>query len=162
MVDQDRQTYIQIVESENLLNNRYKYIKRMDDNGGNGYFSLMFTAKDLKTGGNNVALKFFDPSKFSDSDRLRRFEREAEMLLELKDERMVINCVGGGIEYLEKKLVDANTGIKFPTLKLPFIALELADYSLEDVIYSKDKGHRPIMSLYLFKEVTKCSGSKIR
>ena len=134
MNDPNRLKYLQIIESEKLLNNRFKSIKRIDPAGGNGYFSLMFTSVDIQND-EKVALKFFDPSKLSDSERRKRFEREAEMLMALEKEPMVIRCINGGLQFLPKTLVDSNTGLEI-AIDFPFIALELAECSVEDLIYS--------------------------
>ena len=152
MNDQGRLKYLKIIESEKILNNRFTSIKRMGKDGANGCFSLMLTAKDIQEG-SRVALKFFDPTKFSNSDRQKRFEREAEMLVVLKNEPMVINCIGGGLQFLTKTLIDPNSGLEFPPLELPYIVLELAEYSAEDLIYSKKNDALAI--LFIFKEMTK-------
>jgi len=71
-----RERYLQIVESESLLNGRFSNPRRIDGRGGGGCFSLLFTAQDERTG-NRVALKFYDPTKYHDSGRVLRFQREA-------------------------------------------------------------------------------------
>ncbi len=104
MTDANRLKYLKIIESEDILNNRYKSIKRMGANGGNGAFSLMFTADDINTG-NKVALKFFDPSKFNESDRYKRFEREAEMFVVRGQEQYGLGNVLRETHSAERDLV---------------------------------------------------------
>ena len=135
MDDDARLQNIKIIESEKIIIKRFSDIKRLGRNGGNGNFSIMFTAKDQETG-SNVALKFYDPVKMDNTDRYERFKREAEMLLFFKNEPMVLNCVTDGICFLKKTFIDSKTHFKFDQ-KFPFIPLELADHSIEDLIYAK-------------------------
>lgn len=145
-----RQSLLEIVESEKIIGGRFTNIKRIDPNGGNGYFSLMFCAHDNKTG-EKVALKFFDPTKYNEAERLERFHREAQMLEKLRPETYVITCVSG-LDRLERELVDAKTSILLP-LSFEYFALELADASMEHYIYS-DKIDA-LTSLLYFKEMIK-------
>jgi serine/threonine protein kinase len=142
---------IKIIESETIIIDRFSNIKRLGKNGGNGNFSIMFTAKDQQTG-DNVALKFYDPAKMDNADRYKRFERETDMLLFFKDEPMVLNCFSNGVCFLEKTFIDSKTKFKFRQ-KFPFIPLELADHSIEDLIYAKKTD--ALRLLYAFKEITK-------
>lgn len=151
-MDEDaRLQYIKIIESEKIIIKRFSDIKRFGKSGGNGNFSIMFTAKDQVTG-SNVALKFYDPAKMDNTDRYERFKREAEMLSFFEDEPMVLNCVTDGICFLEKTFIDSKTYFKFDQ-KFPFISLELADHSIEDLIYAKKPD--ALSLLYAFKEITK-------
>jgi serine/threonine protein kinase len=151
MDDGARIQNLKIIESEKIIIDRFSDIKGLGKNGGNGNFSIMFTAKDQQTG-DNVALKFYDPAKMDNTDRYERFKREAEMLLFFKDEPMVLKCVSDGICFLEKTFIDSKTKYKF-NQKFPFIPLELADHSIEDLIYAKKTD--TLSLLYAFKEITK-------
>ena len=42
-----REQYLQLIESANAIDDRFIDIRRIDANGGKGFFSLLFTAKDL-------------------------------------------------------------------------------------------------------------------
>jgi serine/threonine protein kinase len=142
-----RERFLQIVESENLLNGRFSSPKRIDERGGNGCFSLLFIAQDERTG-KRVALKFYDPTRQHDLSRVLRFEREAEILKILRDEPCVVNCVDG-LCLLKREMVDSQSGISIP-ITLQFMALDLGDCNLEDVIYSGKTD--PLSSLLYFKE----------
>ena len=145
-----REAYLKIVESETLVNGRFRDVKRIGDDGGNGYFSLIFTGIDVTTD-KQVALKFFDPTHNADVERLRRFEREASMLLTLREEPYVIDLVDGP-STLSKDLIDPTSGLHFP-FKLNYFVMELADSSLEDFIFSMNPD--PLTSLLCFKEMIK-------
>ena len=145
-----RDKFLQIIESESIIEGRFQKIERIDINGGNGCFSLMLKAYDSETK-KNVALKFYDPTKTHYPERVQRFHREAQILKILEDEPYVINCLDG-ICKLEKKMIDSTSGIEIP-ITLQFIPMDLADSSLEDLIYTEDPG--PLDCLFFFKEMTK-------
>lgn len=146
----NRQNNLALIESEKIINARFTDVKRIDTNGGNGYFSLLFRAHDLRTG-KDVALKFFDPTKNFDTERLSRFQREAEMLKVLESEPYVLDCVDG-LSILNKTIVDAQTGVKF-LFQFQYIPLALADCSVEDFVYSQNP--EPLTILTCFKEMFK-------
>ncbi len=146
-----RQPYLQAIESETLLDGRFSNIIRIDHNGGNGHFSLLFIADDQDTG-EKVALKFFDPTRY-DADRVARFEREGDILSRFIDEPYVINCVNGGVKVFNKTVVDQASGLQIP-LPLKYIAMELATSSVEDFIYGSTPPP-PLMLLKCFKEMVK-------
>ena len=128
-----REPFLQIIESEPLIDNRFSNIARIDQNGGNGFFSLLFSATDELTG-NKVAIKFYDPLKSTDTDKVERFKREGEMLVKFADEPFVINSIGN-VRTIIKNLIDQNTKITMP-MPLQFIAMEFANSSIEDFIYN--------------------------
>ena len=147
-----RKKYLSIIESENLIGDRFAKVRRIDENGGNGYFSLVFTAKDLQSG-DKVALKFYDPVENSNWDRLERFKREEEMLRILDSEPLVINSVNEGVNTLIRPMIDPISGIEIP-LSLHYFAMEFAnDGNVEDYIYSKK--FDAISMLLHFKEMVK-------
>ena len=146
-----RSKFLELIESENLLADRFRDIRRIDQKGGDGYFSLMFFAKDIKSG-EEVALKFFDPLKTHQVDRLKRFQREAEMLHLLADEPYVIDGFSPGINILHKLMEDTVTKIKLP-LQLQYIAMKKADINVESFIDKNDPP--PINMIELFKEMYK-------
>ena len=146
-----REKYLQLIESEKIIDSRFTKIRRIDANGGKGFFSFVFVAKDLKSN-KNVALKFFDPLKISFVDRLERFKREAEMLVTLEDEPLVINCIDGGIRTLNKTVEDKESGITIP-IQFQFFAMEKADLSVEAFIDRKNLD--AITILTIFKEMIK-------
>jgi len=152
MVDRQKQNFIKLIESERELDNRFTAIKSIDDEGGSGFFSIVFTADDKKTG-EKVVLKFFDPAKSGSIDRIERFEREAKILFQLKDEPSIINIIGTGIRYLPKELEDTSTGIRI-NLQCKYIALELADLNIASFIYAPGDIDA-LTNLYVFRELIK-------
>lgn len=151
MICHEREPYLRIIESESDLDGRFESIKRIGISGGVGNFSLLFSAYDKKNR-KRVALKFYDPNQHFNDDRVKRFKREASMLVALRDEPLVVNCVGGGLKLLNKTFVDPGTGITFP-LSLHYFALERADLNIFEYIYKLDP--EPLSLLVTFKEMVK-------
>jgi len=145
-----RKRFLEIIESENTINGRFTDIKRLTQIGGNGYFSLLLTGTDRETK-QRIALKFFDPTKLSQVDRLKRFDREIEMLRYFDDEEYVLGLVAGPCE-LNRTIVDKTTGIQIP-MPFKFCVTELASGSVADLIYSNN--FDPNMSVFTFKEMIK-------
>ncbi|MHA1629744.1 MAG: serine/threonine protein kinase [Candidatus Heimdallarchaeota archaeon] len=146
-----RQGYLQLIEREGIINNRYSNVRRIDLNGGNGHFSLLFKAFDTLAG-RDIALKFFDPQKISDYDRVQRFHREAEMLDHLSPDPYVINRVDG-LCTLGIRMINPATGDEIPYPPFIYFAMELADSNVEDLIYKRNPDALSIL-LY-FKEMLK-------
>ena len=145
-----RQAYIKLIESESLLNNRYKNIKAIDANGGAGYFSIVFKAHAIDIN-SKVILKFFDPMRIGEAERVKRFHREADLLRELGDEDSVIGYIEGVSTY--NCLVQSpSTGATIP-FPMQYIAMDLADSNLEEFIYNGNL--KPIDKLLIFKEIVK-------
>ena len=146
-----RKPYLSLIENEKVIEDRFTNVRRIDEKGGNGYFSLVLTADDLKTG-KKVALKFFDPIEQGNSDRLDRFEREEQMLKLLANEPLVINTVGNGIGTLTKELEVPISRLKIP-IRLRYFTMELADGNLENCIYLKK--NNALTLLIYFKDMIK-------
>ncbi|MGA7579151.1 MAG: serine/threonine-protein kinase [Desulfobaccales bacterium] len=145
-----REQFLKLVESVPIINDRFTDLNRIGPQGGNGFFSMIFTSIDNTTG-KKVALKFYDPHHNTDPDRIKRFEREAEMLLKLKAEPYVIDFVDGP-SILIKDLIDPLNGLHFP-VEFKFFAMELADHSVEYLLCKMDPD--PMTSLLCFKEMIK-------
>lgn len=143
-----KKAHLSLIEAQEIIADRFTNIRRLDESGGNGYFSLVFYASDNKTG-KEVVLKFFDPAHSGDTDRLNRFRREGEILVSLKGQPNVIECVDG-IQKLSVELSFGN--IKVP-YQYEYIPLEKASESLEDFIYGGKKS--AIKCLQYFKEMCK-------
>jgi len=149
--DNIRENFLQLIENEAIINDRFVKVKRIDVNGGDGHFSMVFTAID-KQFDKKVVLKFFDPLQNGNIDRLKRFRREAEMLSILSDEPYVINSIIDGVGRLNKIMVDTGSKIQIPWA-FEYIAMEKADFNIEDFIDRKNPD--PIEILTLFKEMFK-------
>ena len=147
---ENRDPFLKIIESEKLIGDRFRNPTRIDPNGGNGHFSLLLKVYDIKTG-KHVALKFYDPAKFSLTDRVIRFRREAEMLSLLESEPYVINLIEGLSEF-PCPIIHQQTGIKVPLMMIYF-AIDWADSNIEQIIYSEKLS--ALDSLLLFKEMMK-------
>lgn len=145
-----RDKYLQIIESIDVIERRFQKVERIDSNGGNGAFSLLFSAYDLQTG-KKVALKFYDPNKDHDWERVQRFHREADVLKTLEDEPYVINCLDG-VCTVQRTMIESSSRIELP-ITLKFIPMALAEYSVEEFIYMRNPS--PLDYLLFFKEMMK-------
>jgi len=145
-----RERYLQIIESIAAIEGRFQKVERIDSNGGNGVFSLLFKAYDLQTG-KKVALKFYDPNKNHYWERVQRFHREADVLKILEDEPYVINCLAG-VCTIQRTMIESTSRIEVP-ITFQFIPVALADYSIEEFIYMRDPS--PLSCLLFFKEMMK-------
>jgi len=133
----ERRNYIKLIESEEMIHNRFKNIRAININGGDGYFSIVFVAYDIDCK-NEVILKFFDPQKISYKDRLNRFYREADLLKKLISEERIIGFIDGVNEhnvYVNKKGFEEE--FEFP-FRFLYYAMELADSDLYNVIYNNN------------------------
>jgi len=144
----NRQTYLQLIESEGILNGRFSNVRRIDHQGGNGNFSLMFYACDDHTK-KNVVLKFFNPDCNTNIDRQQRFQREGQILNLLKGQPNILQAYDD-ISILTVNLSHPNGTIPF---QFQFIPLEEALGSMEQFIYGTDIN--PIQCLLHFKEMCK-------
>lgn len=144
----NRNAFLDIIESQQKINQRFSSIKRIDSNGGNGTFSLVFSAWDeIKK--EEAILKFFNPAYNNNIDRLKRFHREGEVLVRLKGRPNIVKCIDGVCE-LPIPLTFGNTTILYNFLYIP---LEKAISSFEEII---SKGNlSPEKCLLYFKEMCK-------
>jgi len=76
-----------VLQSQILLNNRYKLQERI----GSGGFSVVWKALDTHKGDAQVAIKVFLPDKGMDTEGLSVFKDEYELTLSLNDGRLVKN-----------------------------------------------------------------------
>ena len=69
-MENPNEIFIKLIESQEIISDRYKNIRRIDPNAGDGFFSLVFTADDSSAKkGRKVALKFFNPLHSTDQYR---------------------------------------------------------------------------------------------
>ena len=113
-----------------MLGERFSQIVRMGTLGGNGQFSLMFTATDTRTG-QKIALKFFHPEKRNDPYRFASFKREDELLQSLQDDPAIIDSVCGIDEFIDG--FDTGFGVRF-SVPFAYYAMELAASDLAAVL----------------------------
>jgi hypothetical protein len=66
--DDQRETLLRTIESRPELRGRFSDIRRLGTCGGDGYFSLIATARDSQSG-DRVVLKFFHPDHLRDQYR---------------------------------------------------------------------------------------------
>lgn len=143
--NQNRETWIKLIENQPLIENRYSKIKRLTENAGEGNFSLMFTAFDNFTS-QKVALKFFNPTQLGNVYRVECFEREVKILQMFRDQPNILQIINGKGNIM----LDIGRGL---TLPLQFFAAELAQGSLEDYIYSSKTS--ATQNLLFFREACK-------
>lgn len=135
--------YLRLIESQNPLGGRYTSVSRIGPGGGNGTFSLVFSAYDQQTS-SSVALKFFDPLKSTQTYRQESFRREAELLQRLAGQADILEMVEGLTE-IELPLNIPGTG-PLP-ISLMYHATPLAESDLELHIYT---GSRDLTQLLIY------------
>lgn len=144
----DVEPYLQLIENQKRINDRYVNIKRIDPQGGNGFFSLVFNAFDEITQ-KDIILKFYNPLRLSYPDRLQRFHREGEVLKTLIGHQNILQCIDG-VCSLPIQFISSGIAINQEYF---FIPTEKAKASIEQLIYSSYL--TPLDSLYCFKEMCK-------
>jgi len=146
----NRDTYLRLIEQESIIANRFKNVRRIDQVGGGGQFSLVFTADDIfeKPNG-SVVLKFFNPDR-SDDYREKCFRREASILEEFSDQKNILKLISG---YERIDLNVRTVAGDIVPLKLKFYACEKAKRSVKDYLYSDDNNMR--RNIIYFREMCK-------
>ena len=100
MNDLNREAYLQSVEKRPLLDGRFEKPTRLGASGGNGNFSLLFTADDRNTK-SEIVLKFFHPDERHDAYRWGCFDREARILQKLSGQKGIIELIAPRGEFIE-------------------------------------------------------------
>jgi serine/threonine protein kinase len=134
MADQFRDACLQIVESRGIIDGRFTEIHRIGTSGGNGCFSLVFSAYDGQTK-RQVALKFYRPDKLGESYRWESFRREAQLLEELAGQQDIVDWVAP-LSSFQETMTSAQ-GVPFP-ISFSYYAMELAMTDMEVAIASAD------------------------
>ncbi len=146
------EVFLRIIESQKIINNRFYDIRRINQEGGNGNFSLVFLAKDKTLRKNkDVVLKFFNPTRASvlGDYRQKCFEREAKILYRLKNQRNILPIL--------QKLRNLEIELDYEHNKIPiqlnYYVTHKAKCSIGDYIYSED--WNLIRSIRYFREICK-------
>ena len=96
-----RRSLISIIEQQSAtdgINGRYHNVSRLDDDAGQGHFSLVFKADD-NSSGKQVVLKFFNPL-LNDEYGRRCFYRESDILESLRGQPNIIQLIEPKCEYV--------------------------------------------------------------
>ena len=132
--DPNRELLLQWVEGHPGVDGRFTDIRRLGRNGGDGYFSLMFSALDTRSC-NRVVLKVFHPDRRTDTYRWESFRREAEILERLAGQPDIIGWVAPLSEFSVNVPVAPGNNFAFT---FSYYAVELASHSLADAMYLED------------------------
>lgn len=130
--DPARDGYLRLIEGKPEIGGRYVNLKRVGTNGGDGHFSLLFSATDKQTG-RTVAVKVFRPDRLIDTYRFQCFCREAILLEQLSGNANILEWLAPRDEFVER--VQTDTGIPFD-LRFPFYIVELAETDTAEIIRS--------------------------
>lgn len=142
--------YLKLIESQNIIDGRFTNIRRIDPNGGDGNFSLVFIANDnMSKRGKEIVLKFFNPQRAGEAYRLNCFFREASILKNLKGRRNILPIV----KDLTSISIPVGTDTGDLNLNLSFYSSYKAKYSLNDYIYIEMGPYSK--NIKLFREVCK-------
>jgi len=129
----EREAILQIVERRASLDGRFTDLRRLGTRGGDGYFSILVRATDIRTG-QPVALKFFNPLKRFSPDAGYRFDcfsREARILETLAGEKDIIRWISPVGHFTEKFTALGGISIDLP---FAYFGLELGETDIESAI----------------------------
>lgn len=147
---ENRENYIRLIESQHIICDRYTDVSRIDENAGDGYFSLVFKAKDVLNKGKEVALKFFSPLHYGNTYRLDCFERESQILKDLQGQPNILPLIQ---EKADLNLVlETKEGVRLP-LSLVFYSSELGRFNITHYIYKEKVDF--LTNILFFREICK-------
>ncbi|HEV2523353.1 MAG TPA: protein kinase family protein [Candidatus Acidoferrales bacterium] len=141
--------FLRLIEARPDLGGRYMEPIRVGLSGGDGHFSLLFSATDNRTN-RRVAIKVFRPDRIGETYRYQSFCREAILLERLAGTPNILEWVGKQDEYVER--VVSTTGIPFD-LRFPYFAVELASEDVGAICRLGRWG--PEQKLVAFREMCK-------
>jgi len=146
-----RESLLALIEGRGPIDERFEQLRRLGPRGGDGNFSLVFTAVD-RVSGRPVALKFFDPFRIMQEPyRWECFKREGEILVNLGSPPDIIGCVAPRSEFTETLRTEG--GFTFP-LTMSYIALEKAESTAAQLFAGDACG--PVDRLLFFRAM--CRG----
>ena len=128
-----RDVHLRLVENQGSLAGRFTSIRRLDANGGGGYFSLVFLADDTVTDGKAV-IKVFNPERRSPNEAYRWecFERESRVLNRLAGQKDIVQLISGQAEFIES--IPTNIpGLSYD-IRYAYYAMERADSDVATAI----------------------------
>jgi serine/threonine protein kinase len=135
--DPQREALLQIVEQSPQLSATFEKVQRIGVCGGDGYFSLVFTATE-KSSKQRRALKFFHPLLRTPAPmnvyRWNSFQREVTLLNELAGQNDIITCASPLSEFTH---VVPSTGSLTWNIPFAYYVLELAASDVRDAIENK-------------------------
>lgn len=147
-----KEPWIRLIESQENIADRYTDIRRIDDEAGDGSFSLVFTAQDNRSRRNKrVVLKFLDPSVGGDPYIAQCFLREADILKDLMGQKNILPLIQEK-STLTVQLETANAPGLIP-LPLYYYCSYLARFNLTKHIYDEKKD--ALKNIQFFREVCK-------
>jgi serine/threonine protein kinase len=145
-----KESYIKLIESQSIICDRYVDIYRIDENAGDGRFSLVFKAKDVQNNKIEVALKFFNPLEVGNKYRIDCFFRESDLLKRLLGEPNILPLIQEKTDF--NLNLETKDGIPF-TLKLMFHSSELGKFNIFNYIYSQKTDY--LTNILFFREMCK-------
>jgi len=145
--DPNRNLFLRVIEQRLDINGRFVDMQRIDPNGGNGTFSLVFRARDRSIN-RIVALKFFHPDYRPDAYRWQSFKREAELLQRLIGQSDIIQSLSPMSEFIEA-LPLSSGGVY--NLRFGYYAVELASSDVQTAI--ENDGWDVIQRLLAFRSM---------
>ena len=141
-----RESWIELIESQQVICDRYYDIRRIDPIAGDGSFSLVFKAKDrLQKKNRETVLKFYNPLLYGEQYRYQSFHREANILQDLRGQRNILPLVQ---EKTEINLI--LNGIPF---SLIFYASHKAKFHVKHYIYNEETDY--LTNILYFREICK-------
>lgn len=130
MLSANHELFLQLIEQQSVIDDRFDNPRRLGPHGGGGNFSLLFRATD-RNSQRDVALKFYHQEKMADPYRWQSFIREEEILHKLSDQPDIMNWVGPRSEIeVPVPLLNGSTY----NLRFSYFSMELASHSIGAVI----------------------------
>ena len=131
MTDEHLEVLLRLVEQQESLGDRFSKIHRLAAAGGDGNFSLMFTALD-STSGERVAIKVFHP-EVRDPYRKLAFYREEALLRQFQGQTSVVQLVAPLGAFTQRLRTDV--GLPYE-ITFEYFALQLASGDAHSLLYS--------------------------
>jgi serine/threonine protein kinase len=126
----NREAFLRLAEARRDVGGRFVGLRRVGTNGGDGVFSLVFSASDKQTN-RLVAIKVFALDRSNETYRYECFCREARLLEQLVGLPHILGWVSGRDEFVER--VQTSGGISFD-LQFSFYVVELASTDVGAII----------------------------
>jgi serine/threonine protein kinase len=141
----NEEAILRLIESQSSIDERFFGMKRIDECGGDGSFSYVFTANDKQSKKNRkVAIKILKP--LANEYREKCFHREADLLKELRGQRNILLLA----QEKKKLVITLSEGIP---LTLWYYVSILGKYNIRHYIYEMANNY--LLSIQYFRQMCK-------
>jgi len=145
-----KENWIELIESQKVICDRYVDICRIDRDAGDGNFSLVFKAKDIHNKKRWVVLKFFNPLKVGENYRLECFQRESDILRDLRGQKNILPLIQEKTDFNLTFEPKVGQSLQWP---LQFYSSELGKFDVSNYIYYQKTNY--LTNILFFREMCK-------